>query len=59
MEDKWGGDRMDWMEIDGRVLGRDSLEINEGLTLLYVFVVVVCFKLLLLLLFLLVLLLLV
>lgn len=30
---------MDWMDIDGRVLGRESFDIIEGLTLL---VVAVC-----------------
>lgn len=34
MEDKCGGDKIDWIEIDGRVLGRDSFDIIEGLTLL-------------------------
>lgn len=34
---------MDWMDIDGRVLGRESFDIIEGLTLLLlVLLVAVC-----------------
>jgi len=42
VEDKFGGDSMDWMDIDGRVLGREIFDIIEGLTLLLLLVVVTC-----------------